>query len=530
MRNPSRSFLLPVVICTAALVAGLALPGCNGDSDSNPTTVDTTAPGPVTALQATAQANAVHLTWTNPTDPDFNGVQVRRDTLTTPTANTGTLLFAGMASDYTDDTITPGQSYIYAVFAYDAVGNIADPAVATVGTNAPVPVTFGDPDLADAVRSALGLPSGDILATDMLNLTELDISGHDISTLDGLEYALNLGKLVMQSLELDGDDALDALASLTKLWELDMGYNGLTTIPDLTGLPDLRNLYLQNNDIQSLQPLAGMPALRQFTVSGSSLSDLSPLAQVPTLSSFQIFDSAVTDLSPLASLPDLTYLGIFVAPLDDISPLATMTQLTSIQLVQTQVGDLGPLANMTDLQHVQLASNPELHDLQALVENPSFDADDDLIASDIPWLHDAVAVQIPSLEARGVNVILGDGLPADLVGVWEPQSATVNGTDVDLPTFFDWDPNTVTSRVALYFNDTYEVHDLDASEGDTYTETGVVSVDGNQFTLTQLTENGVEVPDGDVMTMTWEVTGDQLTATQDDGVDVAVIVFARQPE
>ncbi len=529
MRTRSRRFLVLTVIVAAVLVAtGLILVGCN--DDNNPTTVDTTAPGPVTNLTATAQPDAVHLIWANPGDPDFNGVQVRRDTLTTPTDSTGTLLFTGMTSEYTDDTITPGQSYIYAVFAYDAVGNIAPPAVASVGTNAPVPVAFADPDLADAVRSALGLPPGDILATDMLALTELDISGKDIDNITGLEYALNLGKLVMNSPQLDPPSGMEILSTLTNLWELEIRYHNLTSLPDLTGLPLLRNLYLQGDQINSLQQFAGMPALIQFSVSGSGLSDLSPLAGITTLGSVQFFDSALEDLSPLAGLPHLTSLGVFVAPLSDISPLATMTQLQSVHFVDTDISDLAPLANMTDLRSVHIYNNPHLHDMQPLVDNTSFDAGSTLSDGNTPWLHEAVAVQAPALEARGVQVNLGTGLPTDLVGIWEPRSASVNGVNQDLPTFFDWDPGTVASRVTFYYNNTYEVHDLDASGGDTYAETGSVTEAGGQVTMTELTENGVEVPDGDVMTMTWSVTGDQLTATQDDGVDVAVIVFARLPE
>ncbi len=529
--------LIPVRSARGAFILGWGLlavtaflfAGCGGGDDS-PTAVDTTPPGMVTNLLATVQADAVVLTWNNPTDSDFDGIQVRRDTLATPTASTGTLVYSGMVSSYTDDTITPGQNYIYAVFTRDATGNTGAPATITVGTNAPVPVAFVDPDLADAVRSALGLQPGDILRTDMLGLTELDISRLGIEDITGLEYALNLGKLVMEELGTNPPGGLDALQSLVNLWELDARSNGLTALPDLTGLPRLRNLYLDGNLLTSLTPFAHMPALSQFSCSGTGITNLTPLAGLTTLTSLQLAETGVMDLSPLTSLTGLTALRIFTAPVSDLGPLASLTNLHSLSVTESEISDLSPLTGLIHLTEIQIPQNHLLHDLQALVDNTGLGSGTTLIVGSCPLLHDALAVQIPALESRGVNVLPFTSLPEDLVGIWEAASATLNGESQDLAEFFDWDPTSVSMNVFFYANRTYRVQELDAEGSYPYTETGTVTVDGTGITLHQLTENGVEITAPEDFVASWAMNGNDLEITQTDAGDTAVIDWTRLPE
>ncbi len=503
------SFRSPILVFALALLSTVSLvcAGCN--SDDSGSAPDVTPPGTITQLNATVQASSVHLVWINPNDPDFDGVQVRRGENAAPTDSTGTLVFDGMASSFTDNTIVPGADYIYAVFAYDAAGNISAPVVKAVATSAPTPVVFNDSELEAIIRDLLSKPTGDILATDMLALTEIDASHSSVGDLEGLQYCLNLTKLNAQFADLTDASHLAVLSNLDKLYELDLRDNAITTIPDLTGLPMLHTLYLEGNELTSLSPLAGMPTLNLLRAGGTTLSDLSPLSGITTLRTVQIFDSAVVDLAPLAGLPDLTTLGIFNSPLSDLTPLASLTGLQTLQLVQTEISDLGPVTGLINLTYIQIPQNHLLHELQPLVDNTGLGPNCTLIAGQCPLLHDAVAVQLPALEARGVEVLPMTGLPVDMVGRWEIDNITVDGTPVsDLATFFDWSPGTVTTHLTLYYNYTYAVDDLNAADEALYTETGTANVSGDQLTLTELTEDGQPVSDGEVMTATWEMVGD----------------------
>ena len=101
-----------LVITTMGFVV-VALCGC-----------DTTPPGAVTNLLATAGDAEVVLTWTNPGDSDLAGVLLIRKTGAAPASKTdGTAVYSGLDGAYTDATVVNGTEYFYAAYAYDKAGN-----------------------------------------------------------------------------------------------------------------------------------------------------------------------------------------------------------------------------------------------------------------------------------------------------------------------------------------------------------------------------------------------------------------------
>lgn len=112
-----RIFMVPVVVCSVLLLVA-----CTNDGDSTQTT-DTTAPADVTALAATAGDQKVKLSWTNPTDTDFAGVQIiAMVTSTKQVASTKTT----KASAYTVSGLTDGVAYTFTLSTYDSDGNYSD--------------------------------------------------------------------------------------------------------------------------------------------------------------------------------------------------------------------------------------------------------------------------------------------------------------------------------------------------------------------------------------------------------------------
>jgi len=95
---------------------------------------DTIPPGEVTALTALEDDAAVALSWSNPADPDFVGVRIRRDTGSAPTGpNDGTQVFEGAGTAFNDTGLTNGTTYYYSAFAFDGVPNYSS-GVSTNGT------------------------------------------------------------------------------------------------------------------------------------------------------------------------------------------------------------------------------------------------------------------------------------------------------------------------------------------------------------------------------------------------------------
>jgi len=100
--------------------------------------VDVTPPANVTSFTATPYtARNIQLSWTNPSDIDYKGTMVRFKTTGFPTGpSDGTLLCTraaspGSSDSYLHDEITPGITYYYRAFSYDAEPNYASGVTAS---------------------------------------------------------------------------------------------------------------------------------------------------------------------------------------------------------------------------------------------------------------------------------------------------------------------------------------------------------------------------------------------------------------
>jgi len=81
-------------------------------------------PAPVSAFVAVSGDGSISLSWTNPSDPDFQGVRIRRSDSGYPSSpSDGTSVYDGNGTQATDAGLTNGITYYYAAFAYDDLLN-----------------------------------------------------------------------------------------------------------------------------------------------------------------------------------------------------------------------------------------------------------------------------------------------------------------------------------------------------------------------------------------------------------------------
>src|SRR5688572_4327638 len=125
------------------------------------TPFDTTPPGPVTSFTATGGDGQVSLNWTNPSDPDFANVQIERSTTGfPPTPGSGTTVYVGAGTSFTDTGVVNGTTYYYSAFARDTSNNTSSSAQASATPNAapPPPPVCGD-TLCEAPENATSCPA-----------------------------------------------------------------------------------------------------------------------------------------------------------------------------------------------------------------------------------------------------------------------------------------------------------------------------------------------------------------------------------
>lgn len=126
------------------------------------------------------------------------------------------------------------------------------------------PIIIEDANLETAIRQNIDQPSGDIMLSAALGITQLDANGRQIESLEGIQ-------------------------SLSNLEELDISYNKIKDVTPLRSLKKLRRLYAQYNEIEALMNL-----FYNDEVSNSPLEEINIVGNNMTIS-----QSSTTELSDI---------------------------------------------------------------------------------------------------------------------------------------------------------------------------------------------------------------------------------------
>jgi hypothetical protein len=253
--------------------------------------------------------------------------------------------------------VVQGWTYYYRVTAV----NSADESDLSAETSVYVPiiedfpVNFPDPNMENSIRQAINKPSGDIMYSELQNLTLL--YGRSISNLDGIRFCENLSTLILYGNQIQD---FSELKTLKKLLELNIG---VSMYPNIAWLKDFT--YLIQLDIQNNQ---------------------------------------ITDLSPLESLINLRHLGINYNPLSDLSPLRNLVNLGELNAsYNVNCKDIEPLKYLTTLCNLNLYRNA-ISDISPLLDNPGLREGCRIDIRDNPLSIDSCTIYIPELQNRGVTV------------------------------------------------------------------------------------------------------------------------------
>lgn len=120
------------------------------------------------------------------------------------------------------------------------------------------------------------------------------------------------------------------------------------------------------------------------------------------------YGTHVSDISPLSGLTQLEILIFNNSEVSDLTPLKTSTKLRSLEAAQHRLENLSGLEHATGLTSINLAQNP-IHDIRPLVDNQGLGVGVDVNLTSTPLLAHAIDDQVHALQARSVNVILGEG-------------------------------------------------------------------------------------------------------------------------
>lgn len=212
------------------------------------------------------------------------------------------------------------------------------------GTLTEIPVTFKSAALEDAVRDAIGKPSGTIFHSDVVNITNLHIYGETIEDPSGIEYLTNLEELYICS---SGSDLHD--------------------VTPISKLQNLKRLSLSRNvNLKNLESLANCLKLNFLRLNSCGLTDLKFLTSFKYLTTLEVIGNALTSLDGIQGLYKLETLYIGDCNGDnsitDISPIRNLTKLENFYAGYNEISDISVLLTMpglqTDNSDICLEGNP----------------------------------------------------------------------------------------------------------------------------------------------------------------------------
>ncbi len=148
----------------------------------------------------------------------------------------------------------------------------------------------------------------------------------------------------------------------------------------VSGLTDLT---AQNAGIESLVGIQNLTGLTDLELNTNSITDISPLSGLTSLTELGLDNNSITDISPLSGLTSLRWLTLWYNSITDISALSGLTKLG------------GPLRALT------LSSNPDLSNIQPLLDNTGLGAGDTVVLNNT----NVSCADVAALEAKGVTVV-----------------------------------------------------------------------------------------------------------------------------
>jgi len=298
--------MVSLIAMCSMLVSSCSSKGADDDIDDTPN-----PPSAVTDLTiADYSPTTVVLSWTVPVNDNQHGVvssydirYTNHDPETTDWDSAYQVMnepdpsAGGFTQSMTVDNLTYGLTYYFGMKCIGQQGLQSDISnMVEVYLPIDYEVTFTDPALDTVIRQILNKPSGDILYSELLTITEIGASNHGILSLSGLEHCDNLVFLHATDNQITD---LSPIGGLTKLWALDVIGNQITDVSGIASVISLGQLVLGQNMISDISSLDNLTNLTVLRLHYNDIVDIGALQYMTELHWVDLSGNDITDISPL---------------------------------------------------------------------------------------------------------------------------------------------------------------------------------------------------------------------------------------
>ena len=216
------------------------------------------------------------------------------------------------------------------------------------------PITFADPNLEQAIRSALNFPPEGITTRNILLLSNLNACCLGIADIAGLEHARRLEHL---DLSVNALTSLNFPASLSNLITLKLNGNLMTSLAFAGVLPRLRSLNLAENELSDFATLVNLPALAALNLQLNNLTTVSLPPSLPALVSLDLGYNQVRDFAFLAPYPELNELFIDDNGLRTVELPASLSNLMTLTISINRITNFWFLTNHPYMTLLDISAN-----------------------------------------------------------------------------------------------------------------------------------------------------------------------------
>lgn len=211
-------------------------------------------------------------------------------------------------------------------------------------------VIFEDEILENHIRGELGIPSGDIMAADMLELYFLTISELGVTNLTGLEYALELTEF---SLLRENVKSLEPLKNLSNLERFIVRYSEIEELPiQFSENVNLNHVSIVNTAIEDASFLSHMTNVDHLTMTDASLTDISSVKELNNIEQLNVRGNEIDDISVLKGKNNMEVLNLQNNNVSDVSPLEGLEKLYDLTLSYNPAYNLKPLETLPSLENL----------------------------------------------------------------------------------------------------------------------------------------------------------------------------------
>lgn len=195
-------------------------------------------------------------------------------------------------------------------------------------------------------------------------ITELDISNHNISDLEGIQNFTTIQKLDMSNNNISTAEQIKYMKNMT---DLNASINKLgNQISFITEMYELKALNLSSNGISDLTSFNVFvnnlsenwqdKKLQTLNLGSNSISDITVISKFDQLSNLNLSNNKIDNINSFSSLSKLGILDLSVNDISDINSLRNLSNLNTLYIDNNNLTDIEPLTNLS-LTTLAISSN-----------------------------------------------------------------------------------------------------------------------------------------------------------------------------